>query len=87
MLNPLPTLTNDEYMRHEFPYVHKNSYGGLILGVNTLYRLFCFFKLFPMVGKGLIVYMYICIQLHMIIILAKQTISSVINYDTLLLQP
>ncbi len=28
--------------------------GGLILGVNTLYRLFCFFKLFPMVDKGLI---------------------------------
>ncbi len=27
--------------------------GVLILGVNTLYRLFCFFKLFPMVGKGL----------------------------------
>ncbi len=27
--------------------------GGLILGVNTLHRLFCFFKLFPMVGKGL----------------------------------
>ncbi len=28
--------------------------GGLILGVNTLYRLFYFFKLFPMVGiKGL----------------------------------
>ncbi len=27
--------------------------GGLILGVNTLYRLFCSFKLFPMVGKGL----------------------------------
>ncbi len=27
--------------------------GGLILGVNTLYRLFCFFKLFPMIGKGL----------------------------------
>ncbi len=26
---------------------------GLILGVNTLYRLFCFFKLFPMVSKGL----------------------------------
>ncbi len=26
--------------------------GGLILGVNTLYRLLCFFKLFPMVGKG-----------------------------------
>ncbi len=23
-------------------------------GVNTLYRLFCFFKLFPIVGKGLI---------------------------------
>ncbi len=32
---------------------HKNLYGGLILGVNTLYRLICFFKLFPMVGKGL----------------------------------
>ena len=28
--------------------------GVLILGVNTLYRLFCFFKLFVMVGKGLI---------------------------------
>ncbi len=27
---------------------------GLILGVNTSYRLFCFFKLFPMAGKGLI---------------------------------
>ena len=27
--------------------------GVLILGVNTLYRLFCFFKLFLMVGKGL----------------------------------
>ncbi len=30
--------------------------GGLILGVNTLYRVFCFFKLFPMVGKGLTLY-------------------------------
>ena len=30
-----------------------NLYGGLILGVNTLYRLFCLFKLFLMVGKGL----------------------------------
>ncbi len=27
--------------------------GGVILGVSTLYRLFCFFKLFLMVGKGL----------------------------------
>ncbi len=27
--------------------------GGLTLGVNTLHRLLCFFKLFPMVGKGL----------------------------------
>ncbi len=27
--------------------------GGLILGVNTLYRVFCFFKLFPVVSKGL----------------------------------
>ncbi len=32
---------------------HKNLYGGLTLGVNTLYRLFCFFNLFPIVGKGL----------------------------------
>ncbi len=48
VINPLPT--NDAYMRHE---LHKNLYGGLILGVNTLYRLLCFFKLFPMVGKGL----------------------------------
>ncbi len=34
----------------------KNLYGELILGVNTLYRLFCFFKLFSMVGKGLTCY-------------------------------
>jgi len=27
--------------------------GGLILGVNTLYMLFCFFKLLALVGKGL----------------------------------
>ncbi len=27
--------------------------GGLILGVNTLYRVFCFFKLFTLDGKGL----------------------------------
>ncbi len=41
-------------MRHELPYTPIRIYmGGLILGVNTLYRLFCFFKLFPMVGKGL----------------------------------
>ncbi len=49
-INPLPT--NDAYMRHELPFAHKNLYGGLILGTNTLYRLFCF-KLFPMVGRGL----------------------------------
>ncbi len=34
--------------------------GDLILGVNTLYRLFCFFKLFPTVGKGLIL---LCISI------------------------
>ena len=28
----------------------------LILGVNTLYRLFCFFKLFSMVGNGVPLY-------------------------------
>ncbi len=27
--------------------------GGLILGVNTFYRLFCFFNRFPIVGKEL----------------------------------
>ncbi len=27
--------------------------GGLTLGVNTLYRVFCFFKLFIIGGKGL----------------------------------
>ncbi len=37
-------------MRHEPIRIYM---GDLILGVNTLYRLFCFFKLFPMVGKGL----------------------------------
>ncbi len=52
-VNPLPTT--DANMRHELPYAHKNIYGGLILGINTLYRLFCFNKLFPMVGKGLTV--------------------------------
>ncbi len=36
-------------MCHELPQAHKNLYGGLILGVNTLYRLFCYFKLFPKV--------------------------------------
>ncbi len=52
-LNPLPS--NDEYMRHDMSS-HKPIgiyMEGLILGVNTLYRLFCFFKLFPTVGKGL----------------------------------
>ncbi len=36
--------------------------GDLILGTDTLYRLFCFFKLFPMVGKGLnmIQFSYAC---------------------------
>ena len=29
-----------------------NLYGALILGVNTLYGLFCLFKLFLMVGNG-----------------------------------
>ncbi len=32
--------------------------AGLILGINTLYGLFCFFKLFPMVSKGLITEQY-----------------------------
>jgi len=30
--------------------------GGLILGVNTLYMLSCFLKLFALVGKGLITF-------------------------------
>ncbi len=49
--NPLPI--NDAYMHHE-PHKPRRIYmGGLILGINTLYRLFCFLKQFPMVGKGL----------------------------------
>ncbi len=33
--------------------IYRYNYGDLIPGVNTSYRLFCFFNLFPMVGKGL----------------------------------
>ncbi len=40
-VNPLPT--NDAYMRHELPYTIR-FYMGVILGVNTLHRLFCFFQ-------------------------------------------
>ncbi len=50
-INPLPT--NGAYMRHELHNRIRICMGGLILGVNTLHMLFCFFKLFPMVGKGL----------------------------------
>ncbi len=39
--------------------------GSLILGVNTLYRLFCFFKLFPMVSKGLTRLVYSLEQSYM----------------------
>ena len=57
------------YLEYTCAYTHMHSIGikyicvmspyefimaVLILGVNTLYRLFCFFKLFLMVGKGLI---------------------------------
>ncbi len=35
----------------------------LILGVNALYRLFCFFKPFPMVGKGLSCLLYSAISI------------------------
>ncbi len=50
-INPLQT--NDAYMRHGSHKPIRIYMGGLMLGVNTLYRLFCFFKLFPMVSKGL----------------------------------
>ncbi len=54
-LNPLPT--NDAYICIMSSHKPIRIYmGGLVLGVNTLYRLFCFFKLFPMVGKGLIIH-------------------------------
>ncbi len=36
--------------------------GGLILGVNTLYRVICFFKLFPMVGKGCLERVKYCLR-------------------------
>ncbi len=48
-LNPLPT--DDAYMSSDKPI--RIYMGGVILGVNTLYRVFCFIKLFPTVGKGL----------------------------------
>ncbi len=48
MRNGLPT--NDAYMHHETITIYM---GDLILGVTTLYRFFCFFKLFPLVGKRL----------------------------------
>ncbi len=52
--NPLPT--NDAYICVMSSLKPIRLYmGGLILGVNTLYRFFCFSKLFPMVGKGLMV--------------------------------
>ncbi len=51
-LNPL--LTNDAYMHHELHKPVRIYMGRLILGVNTLYRVYCYFKLLPMVGKGLI---------------------------------
>ncbi len=48
---------NDAIRRHGLPYKPIRIYmGGLILGVNTLYRLFCFFKLFPISGKELTLY-------------------------------
>ena len=34
--------------------------GGLILGVNTLYMLFCFFKLFAVVGNIALYIIYVC---------------------------
>ncbi len=50
--------------------------GGLILGVNTFYRLFCFFNLFPMVGKGLNAYMYVADLLVFLITLVCKWVAS-----------
>ncbi len=47
-----PLSTNDAYIMSSHKPI-RIYMGDLILGDNTLYRLFCFFKLFPMVGKGL----------------------------------
>ncbi len=58
-VNPLPTRTHICVMSSHKPI--RIYMGDLILGVNTLYRLFCFFKLFPMVGKGL---MHIVLKPH-----------------------
>ena len=41
-----PSVTYICVMSFRKPYM-----GSLILGVNTLYRLFCFFKLFLMAGR------------------------------------
>ena len=40
-------------MRHGSHKPIRIYMGVLILGVNILYRFFCFFKLFLMIGKGL----------------------------------
>ncbi len=55
LINIGECLTLYQPMTHNIICVmsHKNLYGDLILDVNPLYRLFCFVKLFPMVGKGL----------------------------------
>ena len=45
--------------------------GVLILGVNTLYRVFCFFKLFLMVGKGLTVHHTVFSMLVIVIVTSK----------------
>ena len=40
--------------------------GGLILGVNTLYMFFCFFKLFAVVGNELMlaICFAVCVYVH-----------------------
>ncbi len=42
-----PLQTNDAYMRHELEFI-----WGFNIGVNTLYWLFCLFKLFLWSVKG-----------------------------------
>ncbi len=53
ILTILLTCANSDREYHKPIRIYRYV-EGLILGINTLYMLFYFFKLFPVVGKGLI---------------------------------
>lgn len=49
-----------ETLTHVSQETTRINMGGLILGINTLYTLFCFFGLFAVVGKGSIATADLC---------------------------